>query len=385
MSLPRPTPASIASASSRAQRSASSTAARPTAGRSSCRSSTRLNDARDAEEARAAAEECRPPPPRSPRSGPPAPCRRRPPPPARAAGPGSAPGPAASKSSRATAARSSDCTPEAMRSGQPSACAIGVRMSGLPSWARIEPSTYSTSECTMLCGCTTTSTRSGSIPNSRQASISSSPLFISVAESTEILRPMRQRGCAQASLGRDAGHALERRAQERAARGREQDARARPRAGRPVSSPAGRHWKIALCSLSIGMSVAPPARADSIRSGPASTSDSLFASSTRLPARAAASVERQAGGADDGRHDGVDVGHRRHTSRALRPRSAPRLASRRRAARRRGGSAASGDCSTATRGPVPQALLEQASRRSWRPRAPRPRSARGGARARRAC
>ena len=44
------------------------------------------------------------------------------------------------------------------RSGQPSACAIGVRMSGLPSCASIEPSTYSTSECTMLCGWTTTST-----------------------------------------------------------------------------------------------------------------------------------------------------------------------------------------------------------------------------------
>src|SRR5918993_104461 len=36
--------------------------------------------------------------------------------------------------------------------GLPSACAIGVRMSGLPSCASIEPSTYSTSECTMLCG-----------------------------------------------------------------------------------------------------------------------------------------------------------------------------------------------------------------------------------------
>ena len=35
-------------------------------------------------------------------------------------------------------------------------------------------------------------------PNSRQASISSRPLFMSVAESTEILRPMTQRGCAQA-------------------------------------------------------------------------------------------------------------------------------------------------------------------------------------------
>ena len=44
----------------------------------------------------------------------------------------------------------------------------------------------------------------GSMPNSTQASISSSPLFISVAESTEILRPMLQRGCAQAWSGRHA-------------------------------------------------------------------------------------------------------------------------------------------------------------------------------------
>jgi hypothetical protein len=57
---------------------------------------------------------------------------------------------------------------------------------------------YSTSEWTMLCGCTTTSTCAGGRLNSRQASICSSPLFISVAESTEIFRPITQRGCAQA-------------------------------------------------------------------------------------------------------------------------------------------------------------------------------------------
>ena len=97
--------------------------------------------------------------------------------------------------------RRPDALFESIRSGQPRACAMGVRMSGLPSWARIEPSTYSTIECTMLCGCTTTSTRAGSMPNSRQASMSSRPLFIRVAESTEILRPMLQRGWAQAWSG----------------------------------------------------------------------------------------------------------------------------------------------------------------------------------------
>ena len=54
---------------------------------------------------------------------------------------------------------------------------------------------------------------------------------------------------------------------------------------------AGRHWKIALCSLSTGTSVAPPSRAVSTSSAPASTSDSLLASRIRLPARAAASVD----------------------------------------------------------------------------------------------
>ena len=44
----------------------------------------------------------------------------------------------ASKSRRAARRMSSDSTPELSRSGQPSACAIGVRMSGLPSCASID-------------------------------------------------------------------------------------------------------------------------------------------------------------------------------------------------------------------------------------------------------
>ena len=43
--------------------------------------------------------------------------------------------------------------------------------------------------------------RSRGTPNSQCASITSRPLFIIVAESTVILRPMRQFGCAQASSG----------------------------------------------------------------------------------------------------------------------------------------------------------------------------------------
>jgi len=85
-----------------------------------------------------------------------------------------------------------------MRSGQARAWAMGVRMSGWPSWASTEPSTYCTMEWITLWGWTTMRIRSGVVRNSRQASMSSSPLFIMVAESTEILRPMLQLGWAQA-------------------------------------------------------------------------------------------------------------------------------------------------------------------------------------------
>src|SRR5690606_5235769 len=83
---------------------------------------------------------------------------------------------------------------------------MGVRMSGWPSWARMEPSRYSTMECTTLWGWITTWMRSIGMENSQCASMTSSPLFSMVAESTEILRPMRR-------LGREAaapafGHGL---------------------------------------------------------------------------------------------------------------------------------------------------------------------------------
>ena len=71
-------------------------------------------------------------------------------------------------------------------------------MSGAPSCASIEPSAYSTSECTTLCGWTMTSTCDSGRPNSKVASMTSRPLFIRVAESTEILRPIFHFGWAQA-------------------------------------------------------------------------------------------------------------------------------------------------------------------------------------------
>src|SRR5580698_8812798 len=71
-------------------------------------------------------------------------------------------------------------------------------MSGVDNCAKSEPSTNSTIECTMLCGCTTTPTRAISMSNNQRASIISSPLLNSVAESIVILRPMTHDGCFSA-------------------------------------------------------------------------------------------------------------------------------------------------------------------------------------------
>ena len=114
---------------------------------------------------------------------------------------------------------------------------------------------------------------------------------MSVAESTEILRPITQLGCAQAS----SGVTRSRRARS-ASRNGPPDAVSRifftPGGASPQRVFGGRHWNTALCSLSMGSSVAPALRTICMSSGPAITSDSLLANNNRLPARAAASVER---------------------------------------------------------------------------------------------
>ena len=122
-------------------------------------------------------------------------------------------------------------------------------MSATPSWAITEPSTYSTIECTIDCGCTTTCTCSGARSNSQRASMTSSPLFIRVAESIVILAPIFQVGMLERVLHRDARRASAGRLAERPAGGGEQDRGAR----RPRLWPT-RHWKIALCSESTGSS-----------------------------------------------------------------------------------------------------------------------------------
>ena len=121
--------------------------------------------------------------------------------------------------------------------------------------------------------------------------MTSSPLFISVAESIEIFRPMVQFGWASACCGRAttmSSSVHSRNGPPEAVR----RIRSIPSVVTPAS-PAGRLWKIALCSLSTGMSRAPDSCTAPIRSRPLMTSASLLASSTRLPAPAAASVGRR--------------------------------------------------------------------------------------------
>ena len=78
------------------------------------------------------------------------------------------------------------------------------------------PSRNSTIECTMDCGCTVTAIRSGSMSNRRLASMTSSPLFISVDELMVTTGPMFHVGWIQRLLGGDVGHLLARHAAERA-------------------------------------------------------------------------------------------------------------------------------------------------------------------------
>ena len=140
-----------------------------------------------------------PPRPRWPRSAPPG-RRRRPRGPGRpGAGRGTGRGPGASNSSRRQSSRLRVGSAPSQRSGHEKAYWMGSRMSVTPSWAIIDPSVSSTSEWTTDCGWTTTSIAAGGVPNSQCASITSRPLFISVAESMVILRPIRQVGWLSAA------------------------------------------------------------------------------------------------------------------------------------------------------------------------------------------
>ena len=241
-------------------------------------------------------------------------------------------------------------------------------MSGWPRCASVAPSYRFASAWTIDCGCTTTSIRSYGVPNSQCASITSRPLFISVAESIVILPPIAQVGCASACSTVTSSSS----------------ARARPRNGPPEavmvrrSTVPGRSpsisWCSAECSESTGMSCAPVASQSAITSSPPTTSDSLLASATSIALGERDDRGPEAGGADDRVEHEVGAGLGDEPHEPLRARRAPRRPStpRPRARRRRGRSARSGP----RRGRAP---ARSAPRASARPRGRRART-RPGAR-----
>ena len=86
-------------------------------------------------------------------------------------------------------------------SGYVSAYCAQSRISGTDIWAIMLLSIYSTAEWIILSRCTTTSILSAGTPNKCTASMTSKPLFISVALSMVIFAPIFHVGCANACLG----------------------------------------------------------------------------------------------------------------------------------------------------------------------------------------
>src|SRR5579859_2402430 len=120
--------------------------------------------------------------------------------------------------------------------------------------------------------------------NRYEASIISRPLFIIVAESTEIFAPMLQLGWASACSR--VATAMVSRVHDR--NGPPEAVRIRRRIW---STAAGANtWKMAECSESTGITQPPAARAMASRDGPAQTRLSLLARAMTDPALAAASV-----------------------------------------------------------------------------------------------
>ncbi len=213
------------------------------------------------------------------------------------------------------------------------------------------------------------------IPNSTPASISSSPLFISVAESTEILRPMFQRGCAQAWAG--VATAIASALQFRNGPPEAVSSRRRtPRGAVPATKLGGRHWKIALCSLSIGISSAPEAlhRRQQQRAG--HHRRFLVGEQQTLAGRGRRQRRAQPGRAADRGHHIIDRPPRARAARSLPLRPARACGCRRRAIRRSSAWAASAIRARPT--PVGNAAPARAGARRCCARRARPReSARG--------
>ena len=137
----------------------------------------------------------------------------------------------------------------------------------------------------MLWGCTITDTCFSGRRYSRIASMTSSPLFISVEQSTVIFGPMVQLGCRRAS----AFVIFPTSFRDIPRKGPPEQVRISRRISRRSAQPC-KHWKMAECSLSTGTISAPQCSASSITSSPAHTSVSLLASAMRFFARIAASV-----------------------------------------------------------------------------------------------
>ncbi len=126
-----------------------------------------------------------------------------------------------------------------------------------------------------------TSTWAGRTPKSQWASITSSPLFIRVAESMVILGPMLQVGWRSASSRVIRSND----SRERFRKGPPDAVRTRRRTSSGLRP--SRHWWSAQCSLSMGRRRPPFAFDWASMRAPAMTSVSLLARATSLPASSA--------------------------------------------------------------------------------------------------
>ena len=137
----------------------------------------------------------------------------------------------------------------------------------------------------MLSRWTTTSIRSSGSSKSQEASMTSRPLFIMVAESMVIFAPMSQLGwrkaCSRVTVS-SSSRLLPKNGPPDAVRINFSRA---SRPGHPC-----KHWKIAECSLSTGRIFTPCCRASSITMAPPATRVSLLARARVFPARMAAKV-----------------------------------------------------------------------------------------------
>lgn len=121
--------------------------------------------------------------------------------------------------------------------------------------------------------------------------MTSSPLFIIVAESTVILAPMSQLGWVVAFLRTVSGSALLSASSSSAVKSRKAppDAVRMTRRSEPGGTPC-RHWKIAECSESAGVITAPCFLSSGRMTGPPEMSVSLLASAIVRPSLIASIV-----------------------------------------------------------------------------------------------